>query len=483
MDLEPQQLAADDIEVSGLGPWLSPHARLRRLAISVAAVLLALLVALAGLPALRQDALALLIAPTPTPTLHSLPGANSFYVFATPPWVTVLVDGRPLDRVPVVDESLATLPPVTPYAPDTPIPTQVPVANGHPVPLRLSHGVHTFEWRGAPFLTQRCTLPVPLPFLYEPRGNDACLFTPFRGSPPGYVVQQRESLATLPSEQRAALRAAIGAGLAAARASAMIQPGEPYLAPGSLPSGSHVVYADSALRATVQFTLAAVTAWSDPCADSSGVQPCRFPGRDCRQLCTTTLPASAAPAGADRMAWTVVAPVQATWEVTTSEGTLLTQRLAEPGPSDSLALLRITWNGASWHAAPLFGHAAGGILGDDPICAPARDWLTGTSAIRSLVPGPVVPTGRLDLGIAYVTGPDPTDGCFVSVDPSSLAFAPVPPIVQPATFLLRFGALLAVNASARQIAPWLPVAGAHEQAIASRLQSLADAGEQRRIAP
>jgi hypothetical protein len=44
MDLEPQQLAADDIEVSGLGPWLSPRARLRRLAISVAAVLLALLI-------------------------------------------------------------------------------------------------------------------------------------------------------------------------------------------------------------------------------------------------------------------------------------------------------------------------------------------------------------------------------------------------------------------------------------------------------
>ena len=90
--------------------------------------------------------------------------------------------------------------------------------------------------------------------------------------------------------------------------------------------------------------------------------------------------------------------------------------------------------------------------------------------------GPVVPTGRLDLGIEYVTGPDPTDGCFVSVDPSSLSFAPVPPIVQPATFLLRFGALLAVNASARQIAPWLPTAGAHEQAIASRLQTLASSG-------
>jgi hypothetical protein len=44
MDREPQQLAADNSEVSGLGPRLSPRARLRRLIISVAAVLLALLV-------------------------------------------------------------------------------------------------------------------------------------------------------------------------------------------------------------------------------------------------------------------------------------------------------------------------------------------------------------------------------------------------------------------------------------------------------
>lgn len=44
MDREPQQLASDDSEVSGLGLRLSPRARLCRLIISVAAVLLALLV-------------------------------------------------------------------------------------------------------------------------------------------------------------------------------------------------------------------------------------------------------------------------------------------------------------------------------------------------------------------------------------------------------------------------------------------------------
>src|SRR5260370_31167016 len=78
MDLEPQQLAADDSEVGGMGPRLSPQARLRRLAISGAAVLLALLVVVAGLPAFRQDALALLSAPTPTPPQRSTETVPTF---------------------------------------------------------------------------------------------------------------------------------------------------------------------------------------------------------------------------------------------------------------------------------------------------------------------------------------------------------------------------------------------------------------------
>jgi hypothetical protein len=64
--------------VSGLGPRLSPRARLRRLIISVAAVLLALLVVAAGVPAFRQNALALLSAPTPTPPPRSTVAEPTF---------------------------------------------------------------------------------------------------------------------------------------------------------------------------------------------------------------------------------------------------------------------------------------------------------------------------------------------------------------------------------------------------------------------
>ncbi len=455
MDQEPQQLSADDIEVSSLGPRLSPRARMRRLIISVAAVLLALVVVFASLPTLRQGALALFIAPTPTPTFPSLPAADSFYFLATPPWVTVLVDGRPLDRVPVADD--------------------------HPAPLRLPRGVHTFEWRGAPFLTQRCTLPVPLPFLFTPRGSQACVFAPYLGSPPGYVLQQRESLATLPPGQGSALWTAIGEQLGV-QDNALIQPGEPYLAPGPPPSGVRLVVAPAPLRATVQYTLAAATvSWSEPCVRSPRVQPCRFAGQDCRQLCTASQATLSTPAGGDRAArtaWIVGVPVQAAWELVTFAIAAVPSQLQGPDPDGAaLALLSITWDGVNWQVTPLFGHAAGAPVTDDMVCAPARDWLTNRNGpLPGLGRGPLVASGPgIEAGVEYVSGPDPTDGCFVSVDPSALAFAPAP-IVQPATFLLRFGVLIAVNAAAGQLAPQLPVAGAHEQAIAGQLQAQATGG-------
>src|SRR5260221_8299897 len=102
MDQEPPPSLLDEIEVSRLGPPLSPRARLRRLTIGVAAVLLALLVVFAGLPTLRQDALALLSASTPTPTLRSLPGADTFYFLATPPPPRPWYPPTPVERQPAL---------------------------------------------------------------------------------------------------------------------------------------------------------------------------------------------------------------------------------------------------------------------------------------------------------------------------------------------------------------------------------------------
>jgi hypothetical protein len=314
--------------------------------------------------------------------------------------------------------------------------------------------------------------------------RQACQLLPYLGAPPGYVVQQRESLATLPPGQGSALWLAIADTLTVAWG-AEIQPGEPYLAPGPPPSGARIEYAQSTLRATLQYTLAASITWSEPCAVSRGVQPCHFPSQDCRHLCTATPSFAAGSPGAERGAWVVAVPVQAAWQLNTLGITAVASQLQGPGPGALLGLVRITWDGTSWQVMPLFGHTTdapvtgdgGAPVTDEMVCAPVRDWLTNTNGpLPGLGRGPVVVSGPgVDIGVAYVSGPDPTDGCFVSVDPSALAFAPVP-IVQPATFLLPFGVLVALNAVAHQLAPQLPVAGAHEQAIASRLQAQATGG-------
>src|SRR5260370_30712128 len=77
MDLETQQPTASESDESE-GPRLSPRARMRRLIISMAALLLALLGVAAVVPALRQNALVLLSAPTPTPSPRSTVAEPTF---------------------------------------------------------------------------------------------------------------------------------------------------------------------------------------------------------------------------------------------------------------------------------------------------------------------------------------------------------------------------------------------------------------------
>ncbi len=301
----PPQQGDDELEVSGLKPpgrahttgwplplgWrLSRRARARRITLSLATALLALTVILGSVPTLRQNVPSLFISATPAPTIPSLPWASSFYFLPTVPWVTVLVDGRTLGTVPLADDQ------------------------PQPQPLQLARGVHQFEWRGAPFQPLRCTLPAPLPFIYAPHGRDACPIHPYLGLPSGYVLEPRESLATLSPEQQRALQAAIAAGLSAASASAVIQPGEVYLGPvKDVPDARvyayRIVTTGTPLHATLRFALATTVDWSEPCAVSTGTQPCRFPDQDCRQLCTATPSGQAVPSagagvlGAHRVGW------------------------------------------------------------------------------------------------------------------------------------------------------------------------------------
>ncbi|HEV2235421.1 MAG TPA: hypothetical protein VGR57_02060 [Ktedonobacterales bacterium] len=437
-----------EIEVTGLRPPRSPRAWAPRIALVALALALGLAVPLGGFAALRERAVALL---RPTPTLApALPGANSFYFLPAPTWVFVWVDGQRLGDVPLAG-------------------TAAP-------PLRLPPGTHHIEWLGSPFNQPRCALVVPIPFIYRP-GTNACAIQPYLGRPAGYVLQYRESLATLSSQQQDALRTAIQGGLNAEPASAAMRAGQPYLVPVPqtvAPSGFRLATAPAALRATLSFTLDPNPPWSEPCAESGEtLQPCRFADQDCRLLCT--LPDTSF----GGIGWLVAVPARASWTLTTLDGVPAGTAADGPHQADVLVVMRLSWDFSGWHAPPLFGHAAGGAVADDTVCAPARDWLASGAALLGLAPGPLVPGGTLtgaDGSVTYASGGDPTDGCAVTVQPGALAFAPSPAVTQPMQFLLRFGVLLAVNDAAHQVVPGLPVADSAEQAIAQRLLSaLADA--------
>lgn len=441
--------AGDEFESSGLGPQLSllsPRARARRLLVSLAAVLLALTVIVGSVPALRDGAVALVTGSTPTATPPTVadPMGSSIYFLLTPPWVHILIDGQQLTKVPVSDLSAGQ--------PVTPVP-----------PLRLAHGTHTIAWIGAPFQPQRCTLRVPVSFAY----TGGCALQQYPSTPAGFIVMQRESLATLTPDQASALLAAINAGFAGASVGATISAGEHYL---TVQGGDlSVATARTTLHATLRFTAATNSPTTEPCTFSPNIQPCRFPGQDCRQLCTSVLlgPANDASAGAN---WIAAIPVHSGWQLSDASDAPAGELVQTPGPDFFLGLLRLNWNGTAWQVTPVFGHAQGDVVADDTVCAPARDWLSGHTSVE---PTPIVPPGLAlqgQQGVIYLSDADPSDGCFVQVPPTAFAILGVPPSVGPATFLLRFGVLLALNTEARQIAPNLPGADAIEQAIAQRIQ-------------
>ena len=433
---------AGELELSDPRLPRSPRARAMGLTLVLLALALALAVPFGGFAVLRQRVAAVL---RPMPTASILPGADRFYFLPSPPWVTVWVDGQRISHVPLAADDAA--------------------------PLRLAPGTHHIEWRGAPFHTPRCVVVVPVPFIYSP-GPNACDIQPFQGRPASYVLQYTESLGTLTTAQQNGLLTAIQSGLSTARDTAELRAGQPYLAPQpDAPSGYQLVTAPAALRATLTFTFDISTTLTEPCAESAGqFQPCRFTGQDCRLLCT------ADSTGAGGGAWLVAFPAQASWDLARLDGNPGGTAAGGPYGRDVLVLARVTWDGARWHATPVFGHTAGGALADDAVCGPARDWLAGGTALLGDATGPVVPggpvlTGEMPGGVIYASGGDPSDGCYVSVPPAALAFAPQPAVTQPLEFLLRFGVLLAVNDAARQVAPQLPVADAAERTIAQRLSA------------
>jgi hypothetical protein len=429
------------VVIAGRGPRSARHAwraarftprRGLRLLGALSAIALALLAILSSNPVLGAGAnqLAFGWLPTPSPTL----GLNdqSYYLLPNVPWGTVLLDGRPLARIPVA---------------------------GDPHPLHLALGQHQFEWLAAPFTPLHCVVWVPNEF------RDACWATdatqqatlnPFPTAS-GWVIPVNESLATLPDNQHAMLVSAAQSALAARHDQAIVPRGQLY-ALTSTGTAELPVPASTPLLATLAFHLLADFGIHEPCSGSDlRIDPCRFPGQDCSEFCTVNLPTTAT------SPWTVAAIAWLSWDYATLQGREVARGQGDPGLNFRLIVLRITWANGAWQVTPAFGHQAGVPSADDSVCAAARAWLARGPLANLL------PDGNAFTSIQYFSGPAPAAGCAVVLAPHQ-AIALIAGAAGPnPLFLVRFGVLVAANHAAHALWPTLPLADAEEVDAALRL--------------
>jgi hypothetical protein len=416
----PQTNAAPPLE-----PLLTARRRALRLAGLLGVVLLALAVVLAGNPFVREAAGGLVDRVLATPTATLAPGADQYYLLPSPPDIAVRLDGHALAGLRLV-------------GPDT------------LQSLRLAPGRHRLEWRprAYPFLPLACVVSVP----HAP--GDTCplvapAVTPGAASAQGSIVAMHDSLTTVVPAQYHPLLDAIQAALSAASSRAVVQPGGYYLA-DAVPFGSPAGVATQPLQVSLALDFTLLAGYPEPCAAvglAPNPQPCRFPGQDCQQLCT--LPTTSSD-------WLAGGMVQPVWTYTAPGGRVVAQNQGDPFNLQAVVILRINWDGAHWHVAPILGHTPGIPAADDLLCMASRDWLLQDGAWSFMV---TPPPGAV---AEYAAAPSPSEGCVVVLDPH-------PGADTPALFLQRFGVLLAADAAARLPGSTLPVATAADQRAAADL--------------
>lgn len=417
-------------------PRLTPGDRTRRAAGIAALLLLTLALLLLASPGLRVGAkmLATSWLPTPSPTL--VPGSDRFYLLPNVPWGTVLLDGRPLAHVPVV---------------------------GDGPPLLLSRGSHHFEWHATPFELLRCQVSVPAsPADSCSAGTRSARLFVERAPDGASIIPAHDDLSALPVAQRAALLMTVQIALEESSSSTILRPGERYAYLPSLGQPDHINIATQPLRATLNFHLLASLGLSEPCAISDPrVQPCRFAAQDCSQLCTLPSAPAAGALDVGRAVWFASTFAWVSWNYDTLSGAPVAHNQDDPGVTFRLVDLAITWDGAFWRVAPMFGHRADTPTVDDTVCSTARV-LMSRGPLTALLPD-----GNVRIAVAYFSDAAPADGCAVLVKPSAAAGSPTGS--PGALYLARCGVLIAANDQAHALWPALPRADAAESRLAFQL--------------
>jgi hypothetical protein len=383
---------------------------------SVVALLILLVCAVLLIPTSNRDAvLHLLTPPTAVPTAIPRAGDDAFLWEHSVPWGQLFIDGKP--------------------GPDVRGSAEQFDAQGFPdgALFHLLRGRHFLEYRAYPFPTLACRVSVPA------SRDDTCPLAPFDvgflggRAPATRLLDLQATIDRLPRVYLEPLLATTQAyldSLSSALPSGALSVGDHYL-----DRAGQVTQARSALQIKAQFRL-----------DSSVEQ---LNGVSCVTLCAATgLGESSSPEG-----WALLAPVALTWRYTTPSGEVV----ASDGPALPLGavpfnaiLLRVGWSDGAWQTPTAVLSASE----TDPVICPTGAHAlnvtqASTSSLHSQWP---VAVSTAELGCLLAgSDTDPTSGI------------PTGPL---ALVLYRAGALVAVNVQAQQNFPNLPMASAHERALA-----------------
>jgi hypothetical protein len=369
----------------------------------------------------------------------------TYVVQANPPWGHLLVDGHRVRPEPV----------------------------GSLQSLTLSAGRHELEWIAPPFRTQQCVLVTP-----PGSGKDTCNHPEFFESNRvrvGSVIVFQASLNLLASAQRSSLIQLAQDALNQQRASGMVQPGEAY-AISSLAfqaqgkpcvltqdQSAAICYeiARQPLQATVSFQLDTDTSSSGPCLEDE----CHYNGEDCRLFCDAPLyeiPGIVLPTDH----WNTFAIAHILWQYRTLQGQPVvpveTDSFIWGQQDEHLVPLSITWDGSTWQVTTEFHNVPYmQIPYGDPMCDAAQ------VDIGTLLFG----DARATFEFEDIPEQNFALGCLLQVTEVTLPETPTPEAVPPvATFLHRFGVLVAVNNEAHRLLPFLPVADAYERHLVQQFE-------------
>ena len=416
--------------------WLlSPKYRKQKTIATAVCMGLALLIVLFALTPVSR-----LFPPGSSPTVE--PSTYYFGLDANPPWGSLSVDGK---RVALFSRGAYTL-------------------------FSLPRGQHTLTWRAAPFAPQQCRISVPVDF-----ESATCQFpnaTPHLGGTISAYIGFPANLTMLSAVQRTALIQAAQAVLDRQQSSETVQAGEVY-AQTSAVSGTNTrscsvvlqlaaicfAAAHQPLKATLRLQLDTGPSPDAPCANGA----CDSGNQDCRLFCDGPAFAGSNITRSPAV-WQASVQVQLLWQFTTRDGRVVEENQADSfilGQQNALTIpLNITRNGMGWGVTPNSQSSAFGS--DDPVCQAAfGDMYTLVFASTTLNTEPQL-----------VPRPTYASGCLITIPlGSGLNGTPMPtPTASTVAYVIqRFGVLLAVNALAHRLWPFLPVADASTQHLVQQL--------------